>query len=31
MPSLPTRDEVQALLRERGYAGFDPSELDALK
>jgi ribokinase len=31
MPSLPTIDEVQALLRERGYAGFDPSELDALK
>lgn len=31
MPSLPTVDEVQALLRERGYDGFDPSELDALK
>lgn len=31
MPSLPTVDEVQALLRERGYAGFDPAELDALK
>lgn len=31
MPSLPTVAEVQALLRERGYAGFDPAELDALK
>lgn len=31
MPSLPTVGEVQALLRERGYAGFDPAELDALK
>ena len=31
MPSLPTVEEVQALLRERGYAGFDPAELDALK
>lgn len=31
MPSLPTVDEVQALLRERGYTGFDPAELDALK
>ncbi|WP_326974775.1 ribokinase [Caproicibacter sp. BJN0012] len=26
MPSLPTAAEVQALLRERGYAGFDPAE-----
>lgn len=31
MPSLPTIDEVQALLRQRGYAGFDAAELDALK
>ena len=31
MPSLPTVDEVQALIRERGYEGFDPAELDALK
>lgn len=31
MPSLPTVEEVQALLRERGYAGFDPTILDALK
>ncbi|MPN19757.1 Bifunctional protein HldE [bioreactor metagenome] len=31
MPSLPTVEEVQALLRERGYAGFDISELDALR
>jgi ribokinase len=31
MPSLPTVSEVQALLVERGYQGFDPSELDALK
>lgn len=31
MPSLPTVEEVQALLRERGCAGFDPAELDALK
>lgn len=30
-PSLPTVGEVQALLRERGYTGFDPSVLDALK
>lgn len=30
-PSLPTVGEVQALLRERGYDGFDPSVLDALK
>ena len=30
-PSLPTLDEVQALLRERGYAGFDPAVLDVLK
>lgn len=31
MPSLPSLAEVQSLLRERGYAGFDPAELDALK
>ena len=31
MPSLPTVSEVQALLMERGYQGFDPRELDALK
>lgn len=31
MPSLPTIEEVQTLLRERGYSGFDPAELDALK
>ena len=31
MPSLPTVDEVQSLLRERNYQGFDPAELDALK
>ena len=31
MPSLPTVGEVQALLRERGYEGFDPAELDGLK
>lgn len=31
MPSLPTVDEVQALIRERGYQGFDPAILDALK
>ncbi len=31
MPSLPTVDEVQTLLRERQYAGFDPTVLDALK
>ena len=31
MPSLPTVGEVQALLRERGYAGFDPTELDTVK
>lgn len=31
MPSLPTVNEVQALLRERNYTGFDPGELDALK
>ncbi len=31
MPSLPTVDEVQALLTERKYAGFDPRILDALK
>ena len=31
MPSLPTVAEVQSLLRERGYTGFDPAALDALK
>lgn len=31
MPSLPTVSEVQALIIERGYNGFDPSILDALK
>ena len=31
MPSLPTVGEVQDLLRERGYDGFDPAVLDALK
>jgi ribokinase len=31
MPSLPTVEEVQSLLRERGYNGFDPAQLDALK
>ena len=31
MPSLPTVAEVQALMRERGYTGFDLSELDGLK
>lgn len=31
MPSLPTIGEVQALLRERDYAGFDAAILDVLK
>ena len=31
MPSLPTVSEVQDLIRERGYTGFDPAVLDALK
>lgn len=31
MPSLPTIGEVQTLIRERGYQGFDPAVLDALK
>ena len=31
MPSLPTVEEVQQLLVERDYQGFDPAELDALK
>lgn len=31
MPSLPTVSEVQALILERGYNGFDPVVLDALK
>lgn len=30
MPSLPTLEEVRALMEERGYRGFDLSELDAL-
>lgn len=31
MPSLPTVEEVQALLRERNYTGFDPALLDGLR
>lgn len=31
MPSLPTVSEVQNLLLERGYTGFDPALLDNLK
>lgn len=31
MPSLPTVDEVQKLMRERNYTGFPLEELDALK
>lgn len=31
MPSLPGMEEVQALLRQRGYRGFEPGALDALK
>lgn len=31
MPSLPTLDEVQALLVQRQYVGFDAAALDALK
>ena len=31
MPSLPTLDEVLALMEERNYQGFAPSELDMLK
>ena len=31
MPSLPTLDEVIALLKERDYRGFDLSVLDVLK
>lgn len=31
MPSLPTVTEVQALLQERSYTGFDAGMLDALK
>ena len=31
MPSLPTLEEVIALLKERGYRGFDLSALDALR
>lgn len=31
MPSLPTIGEVQTLIQERGYQGFDPAVLDALK
>lgn len=31
IPSLPTVARVQALMRERGLAGFDPAVLDALK
>jgi len=31
MPSLPTLDEVTALMRERSYQGFDLAVLDVLK
>lgn len=31
MPSLPTISEVQALIRERNYQGFDAALLDGLK
>ncbi|MDD2956869.1 MAG: ribokinase [Oscillospiraceae bacterium] len=31
MPSLPTLEEVRALLRERNYTGFDPAILDTLQ
>ena len=31
MPSLPTLEEVLALLRQREYRGFEPSQLDILK
>ena len=31
MPSLPTLAEVQTLLKERGYRGFDSAALDILK
>lgn len=31
MPSLPTLEQVQALLLERNFSGFDPHLLDALK
>lgn len=31
LPSLPKLSEVQALLRERGYTGFDPAALDILE
>ena len=31
MPSLPTLEEVLALMRERDYQGFDLSLLDVLK
>ena len=31
IPSLPTLDEVIALLRERGYAGIDNEELETLR
>ena len=31
MPSLPTMEEVQSLLRQREYTGFEPAELDALR
>jgi hypothetical protein len=29
--SLPTLDEVQALMRERNYQGFNAAVLDALR
>ena len=31
MPSLPTVDQVQAFMLQRGYTGFDPAVLDGLK
>ena len=31
MPSVPTLEEVLALLWERDYRGFDPTLLDMLK
>ena len=31
MPSLPTLAEVRSLMEQRGYKGFDLSELDALQ
>ena len=31
MPSLPTLDEVEALLQERGYQGIDPTRVQLLR